>query len=121
MVPGEASGYCRRERGHTVARSRPRHPAVGVSVSHSRLLQRCNLTSPTVRSKHEHGSTTKSLNRGYKVVSVSRSGRQEDFLTGFIQNGIIHGRPADIFRLSDEAFLVTDDKAGVVYYISRAR
>jgi len=68
-----------------------------------------------------HGSTTKSLNRGYKVVSVSRSGRQEDFLTGFIQNGIIHGRPADIFRLSDEAFLVSDDRAGVIYYISRSR
>ena len=68
-----------------------------------------------------HGSTTKSLNRGYKVVSVSRSGRQEDFLTGFIKNGIIHGRPADIFRLSDEAFLITDDRAGVVYYISKSR
>jgi len=65
-----------------------------------------------------HGST-KSLNRGYKVVSVSRSGRQEDFLTGFIQNGIIHGRPADIFRLSEEAFLITDDRAGVIYFIRK--
>ncbi|HSE31258.1 MAG TPA: PQQ-dependent sugar dehydrogenase [Pyrinomonadaceae bacterium] len=68
-----------------------------------------------------HGSTTKSLNRGYKVVSVSRSGRQQDFLTGFIQNGVIHGRPCDVFRLSDEAFLITDDRAGVIYYISRSR
>ena len=68
-----------------------------------------------------HGSTTKSLNRGYKVASVSRNGRQEDFLTGFIQNGVIHGRPADIFLLSDEAFLITDDRAGVVYYVSKSR
>jgi glucose/arabinose dehydrogenase len=68
-----------------------------------------------------HGSTRKSLNRGYKVVSVSRNGRQEDFLTGFIQNGIIYGRPADIFRLSDDGFLVTDDRAGIVYYISSSR
>ena len=68
-----------------------------------------------------HGSTRKSLNRGYKVVSVAQkgNGRQSDFLTGFIQNGIIHGRPADIFRLTDDAFLITDDRAGVVYYIAK--
>jgi glucose/arabinose dehydrogenase len=70
-----------------------------------------------------HGSTTKSLNRGYKVVSIAQkgNGRQADFLTGFNQNGIVYGRPADIFRLSDDAFLVSDDKAGVIYYISRSR
>jgi glucose/arabinose dehydrogenase len=68
-----------------------------------------------------HGSTTKSLNRGYKVVSVARNGRLADFLTGFIQNGIIYGRPADIFRLTDDGFLITDDRAGVVYYISKSR
>ena len=70
-----------------------------------------------------HGSTTKSLNRGYKVVAVGQkgSGRQTDFLTGFMQNGIIYGRPADIFRISDDAMLITDDRAGVVYYISRLR
>jgi glucose/arabinose dehydrogenase len=68
-----------------------------------------------------HGSTTKSLNRGYKVVGVSRNGRQEDFLTGFIQNRIVHGRPADVFRLTDDAFLITDDRAGVIYYISTSR
>lgn len=66
-----------------------------------------------------HGSTRKSLNRGYKVVSVAQkgNGRQSDFLTGFIQNGIVYGRPADIFRLTDDALLITDDRAGVVYYI----
>jgi glucose/arabinose dehydrogenase len=68
-----------------------------------------------------HGSTTKRLNRGYKVVRVMRNGKQEDFLTGFIQNVVVHGRPADIFRLTEDGFLVTDDKAGVVYYISTSR
>src|SRR4030095_8182777 len=67
-----------------------------------------------------HGSTTKRLNRGYKVVRVRRDGKLEDFLTGFMQNGIVYGRPADIFRISDGAFLVTDDRAGVVYYISQS-
>jgi len=65
-----------------------------------------------------HGSTTKRLNRGYKVVKVDRNGKQTDFLTGFIQNGVVHGRPADIFRLTEDAFLVTDDNAGVVYIVS---
>jgi glucose/arabinose dehydrogenase len=65
-----------------------------------------------------HGSTTKSLDRGYKVVRVSSDGKkQEDFLTGFIDKGIVHGRPADIFRIGRDAFLVTDDRAGVIYYI----
>ncbi len=66
-----------------------------------------------------HGSTTKTLNRGYKIVRVLRglNRRQEDFLTGFIRNGVVHGRPADIFRLNENGFLVSDDRAGVVYYI----
>ena len=67
-----------------------------------------------------HGSTTKSLNRGYKVIKVSSDGKkQEDFLTGFINRGIVHGRPVDIFRVDPSAFFVTDDRAGVVYYISK--
>lgn len=69
-----------------------------------------------------HGSTTESLKRGYKVVRVTRlAGQQEDFLTGFIQNGVIYGRPADIFRVNEDAFLVTDDRAGVIYYIQARR
>lgn len=67
-----------------------------------------------------HGSTTKTLRRGYKVVSVStETGRSEDFLTGFLQGKIIYGRPADIFRVGPNAFLLTDDRAGVVYYIHK--
>ena len=67
-----------------------------------------------------HGSTTKSLKRGYKVVSVSaETGNTEDFLTGFLEGGMVHGRPADVFRVGANTFFVTDDRAGVVYYISR--
>lgn len=65
-----------------------------------------------------HGSTTERLRRGYKVVSVStETGEVKDFLTGFLQGAIVYGRPADIFRFGDNAFFVTDDRAGVVYYI----
>jgi glucose/arabinose dehydrogenase len=67
-----------------------------------------------------HGSTTKSLKRGYKVVSVStETGRVEDFLTGFLQGTVVYGRPADIFRFGDNAFFVTDDRAGIIYYIQK--
>jgi len=66
-----------------------------------------------------HGSTTKRLGRGYRVVRVpDLTSRVEDFITGFIEGETIHGRPADIFRFGDAGgFLLTDDRAGVVYYV----
>jgi len=65
-----------------------------------------------------HGSTTKSLGRGYRVVRVPASGgAPEDFITGFQQGGKVNGRPVDIFSLGGDAFLLTDDHAGVVYYV----
>lgn len=67
-----------------------------------------------------HGSTTESLKRGYKVVNVSpESGRVEDFLTGFLQGTVVNGRPADVFRIGPNGFFVTDDRAGLVYYVDR--
>jgi glucose/arabinose dehydrogenase len=65
-----------------------------------------------------HGSTNKSLGRGYRVVRV-RGGvdANGDFITGFQQAGKVYGRPADIFSFGKDAFLVTDDYAGVVYYV----
>src|SRR5215212_4453328 len=65
-----------------------------------------------------HGSTNKSLGRGYKVVRVpERGGDPADFITGFQQAGKVYGRPADIFSYGAGAFLLTDDHAGVVYYV----
>lgn len=70
-----------------------------------------------------HGSTKKKLNRGYRVTAFSDysrpSSKGEDFITGFQQSGLINGRPCDVFRLGDDAFLLTDDRAGVVYYVYR--
>ena len=66
-----------------------------------------------------HGSGHKNLKRGYKVVRVGRDGKQEDFITGFLQNGTIYGRPCDIFRIAPDTFLLTDDHRGVIYSIRR--
>jgi glucose/arabinose dehydrogenase len=67
-----------------------------------------------------HGSTNKRVGRGYRVVRVRGEGSQpEPFIEGFLQQGRVYGRPADIFRLNDDAFLLTDDRMGVVYYVYR--
>ena len=68
-----------------------------------------------------HGSTKRSLNRGYKVVRIKESagGDMEDFITGFFDGTRINGRPADIFSFGKDAFLLTDDYSGVVYYVYR--
>ena len=64
-----------------------------------------------------HGSTNKSLKRGYKVVVVRKGARHRDFLTGFLQGRNVHGRPLDVFKLSADNFLISDDHTGVVYYL----
>jgi len=68
-----------------------------------------------------HGSTKKTLNRGYRVVHLRGSGPEptepEDFINGFLDAGKVHGRPVDVLSFGKNAFLLTDDNAGVVYYI----
>lgn len=76
-----------------------------------------------------HGSTKEGLNRGYRVVRLRETGDRsgpfamqpagppEDFINGFLQAGKVHGRPADILSFRVNGFLLTDDYAGVVYYV----
>ena len=66
-----------------------------------------------------HGSTKKSLNRGYRLVRLSGAAPNppDDFITGFLQGRKVNGRPADVLRFGTDAFLFSDDYAGVVYYV----
>lgn len=68
-----------------------------------------------------HGSTKRRLRRGYSVVRIeeSASGSVQDFITGFFDGTKMNGRPADIFSFGKNAFLLTDDHSGVVYYVYR--
>jgi glucose/arabinose dehydrogenase len=66
-----------------------------------------------------HGSTKKTLRRGYRVVRIRGSGLMEDFMTGFFELPKANGRPADVFSFGKDAFLVTDDYSGVVYCVYR--
>ena len=70
-----------------------------------------------------HGSWNRSSPIGYKVVRLDVEGnkivKEEDFLTGFLQNGGAAGRPVDLeFNNNGELFL-SDDKSGSIYIISK--
>jgi glucose/arabinose dehydrogenase len=68
-----------------------------------------------------HGSTKEQLNRGYRVVRLrgleAKTAIPENFIDGFLEGKKIHGRPCDILNLGNNSFLLTDDYAGVVYYV----
>ena len=72
----------------------------------------------------EHGSWNRSKPVGYRVVRVRmKDGRpvsQEVFADGWLRDGRAWGRPVDVEVLGDGSLLVSDDKAGVLYRISRA-
>jgi glucose/arabinose dehydrogenase len=66
-----------------------------------------------------HGSTNKAIGRGYKIVIMRKGEKPQDFITGFLQKGVVNGRPCDILKLSPGSFLFTDDKSGIVYLIRK--
>ncbi len=64
-----------------------------------------------------HGSGNVPLKRGYTVARVKHGAVVRDFITGFLRDGKIYGRPCDILRVDASSFFVTDDHAGAVYYV----
>ena len=79
-----------------------------------------NLTAPLLKGHFLvalHGGSNKKLDRGYRVVRVDDHGQVQDFITGFIDRGVLRGRPCDILKLSEDSFLLSDDSANVIYYV----
>jgi glucose/arabinose dehydrogenase len=66
-----------------------------------------------------HGSGNESIGHGYKIVIVRKGNPLEDFITGFLADRTVYGRPCDIMRLSPDSFLFSDDRAGVVYFVRK--
>jgi glucose/arabinose dehydrogenase len=64
-----------------------------------------------------HGASNKKLDRGYRVVRLDGHGQVRDFITGFIDRGVVRGRPCDVLKLSENSFLLSDDYANVIYYV----
>jgi len=70
-----------------------------------------------------HGSWNRSRKVGYKVIRVSfdKNGNVEesnDFITGWLKDESVSGRPSAPFVLSDGSMLLSDDKANVIYRIT---
>ena len=45
----------------------------------------------------------------------------EDFITGFLDGVHVNGRPVDILNTGNDEFLLTDDRAGAIYYVYRRK
>lgn len=67
-----------------------------------------------------HGSTNKRIGHGYKIVLFRKGQKPQDFITGFLQNGNVMGRPCDIMKLGPDSFLFTDDNKGIVYLVRKS-
>ena len=70
-----------------------------------------------------HGSWNRSSKVGYKVIRVSfdKNGNVEesnDFISGWLKDESVAGRPSAPFVLSDGSMLLSDDKANVIYRIT---
>jgi glucose/arabinose dehydrogenase len=69
-----------------------------------------------------HGSWNRSKKDGYKVVRLSwdTGGNitQRDFMTGFLINDNVIGRPVDIVEAPDGSIYVSDDFNGSVYRLA---
>ena len=71
-----------------------------------------------------HGSWNSTVPKGYKIVKLKRDQDEilemQDFITGWISDdGEIYGRPVDLKLRNDGVLFITDDKAGVIYYLTK--
>jgi glucose/arabinose dehydrogenase len=69
-----------------------------------------------------HGSWNRTVPTGYKVVRFKLDSKgnylgQEDFITGWIKDGKVYGRPVDILVQPGGTIFISDDKAGVIYKV----
>ena len=64
-----------------------------------------------------HGPSSTKLARGHRVVRVDQYGEIQDFITGFEDGEAVNGRPCDVFKVDERSFLLSDDHAGVIYYV----
>jgi glucose/arabinose dehydrogenase len=73
-----------------------------------------------------HGSWNRRQHTGYKVIRVrlhdgKPTGGYEDFLTGFVSDAGVWGRPVGVAVAHDGALLVTEDGNGTIWRVGYAR
>lgn len=69
-----------------------------------------------------HGSWNRTTKDGYAVVSLhwrpDGTIEERDFLSGFLRDEHVIGRPVDVAEGPDGAFYVSDDYAGAIYRVA---
>jgi glucose/arabinose dehydrogenase len=69
-----------------------------------------------------HGSSTIPIKTGYKVVRVvMKDGRPtgiDDFVSGWLKNDVVSGRPAGLATGPDGALYISDDNKGYIYRVA---
>jgi glucose/arabinose dehydrogenase len=70
-----------------------------------------------------HGSWNRSEKTGYKIVRVNFKNNKAvsitDFVTGFLKDGRVSGRPVDVQIAPDGSLLFSDDSGGKIWRVSR--
>jgi glucose/arabinose dehydrogenase len=69
----------------------------------------------------EHGSWNRSVKDGYQVVALTWGEdaiSQAPFLTGFLKDGEVSGRPVDIAEAPDGTVFISDDFGGVIWRVA---
>jgi len=71
----------------------------------------------------EHGSWNRSKKIGYRIsmIRLDENGQSkgyEMFAEGWLADGKVWGRPADVFMMPDGSILITDDFANAIYRVS---
>jgi glucose/arabinose dehydrogenase len=65
-----------------------------------------------------HGASHTEIGTGYRVARFSTTDRvPKDFITGFLVQSKVQGRPCGILRIGPDAFLLTDDFNGIIFYV----
>ena len=70
-----------------------------------------------------HGSWNRTEKVGYKVIRVEIDNdgsvkHSSDFITGWLNNGKVLGRPSAPLVINDGSMLISDDKANVIYKVT---
>jgi len=72
-----------------------------------------------------HGSWNRSEKDGYKVVSLHWDDEgnvtERDFVSGFLKEDQVIGRPAEVTQGPDGAFYISDDYVGAIYRVVYTR
>lgn len=70
-----------------------------------------------------HGSWNRSEPVGYKIVKLTvfadSVAQAEDFITGWLTDGEVLGRPVDLVFDEEGTLYISDDKAGLIYNLTK--